>query len=251
MPLNCNIYKRVCCGFGYSHFKATQWKICLLCFWARITVGLLSALIKPDAPSSCLSDLSTVTILSSVYTPSWPTSQQDKWHNSLEFDKERFDEKTKSKWKSIIKLNHNLWGFIFCRLKIFFKYAKFLWPLKLLVRSSKADCISRHWLLIKKGEAKGVVAVYFRNKLNVSSQEMTKLTESESCEVDLQTHHYRAHIIKDSSQPGHFLITLLPSGRRHETIKTRTKIKGSFYTRTAEMLNSTVLKLVFFSSFIS
>lgn len=38
-----------------------------LCFTASITVGYLSALIGPDGPSPFLSDLSTVTVLSSAY----------------------------------------------------------------------------------------------------------------------------------------------------------------------------------------
>lgn len=58
-----------------------------LCFRASITVGYLSVLIGPDGPSLCLTDLSTVTILSSAYIPSRPTSQQDRWHNWLEFEK--------------------------------------------------------------------------------------------------------------------------------------------------------------------
>lgn len=68
-------------------WEAHRAKMVFLCFRSSFTVGYLSALIGPDGPSLCLSDLSTVTVLSSVYIPSWPTSQQDRWQKCCEFEK--------------------------------------------------------------------------------------------------------------------------------------------------------------------
>lgn len=51
-------------------WTARRAKMVFLCFRASFTVGRLSALIGPDGPSPRLSDLSTVTILSSARTSS-------------------------------------------------------------------------------------------------------------------------------------------------------------------------------------
>lgn len=49
-----------------------------------------------------VSDLSTVTILSSVYIPSWPTSQQDRWRHWWEFEKHMgFIGKEKKTWQNV------------------------------------------------------------------------------------------------------------------------------------------------------
>lgn len=53
-------------------WTARRAKMVFLCFRASFTVGRLSALIGPDGPSPRLSDLSTVTILSSAHRSSWP-----------------------------------------------------------------------------------------------------------------------------------------------------------------------------------
>ncbi len=48
----------------------------------------------------------------------------------------------------------------------------------------------------------------------------------------------RAKNIKDFSHPGHHLFSLLPSGRRYRSIKTRTaRFSNSFYPRAIQSLN--------------
>uniref|UniRef100_A0A3Q3MEX0 Reverse transcriptase domain-containing protein n=1 Tax=Labrus bergylta TaxID=56723 RepID=A0A3Q3MEX0_9LABR len=51
----------------------------------------------------------------------------------------------------------------------------------------------------------------------------------------------RAHgILKDSSHPAHRLFTLLPSGRRFRSLRTRTsRLRNSFFPRAVSLLNST------------
>lgn len=83
-----------------SCLEGPQSKMVFLCFRASITVGCLSVLIGPDGPSLCLSDLSTVTILSSAYISSWPTSQQDRWRDWLEFQK-RAIYREKNPWQIV------------------------------------------------------------------------------------------------------------------------------------------------------
>ncbi len=46
------------------------------------------------------------------------------------------------------------------------------------------------------------------------------------------------NIVKDFSHPGHHLFSLLPSGRRYRSIKTRTdRFSNSFYPRAIQSLN--------------
>ncbi len=46
------------------------------------------------------------------------------------------------------------------------------------------------------------------------------------------------NIVKDFSHPGHHLFSLLPSGRRYKSIKTRTaRLSNSFYPRAIQSLN--------------
>lgn len=114
------------CGYSCC-WRAHRAKMVFLCFRASITVGCLSALIGPDGPSLCLSDLSAVSILSSVYKSSWPTSQQERWRNRLEFQKcGIYKEKymAYSQGKSVFSKHHSIRGKLFVHFTIQMLYIK-------------------------------------------------------------------------------------------------------------------------------
>lgn len=64
-------------------WEAHRVNMVFLCFGARISVGRLSALIGPDGPPQCPSDLSTATILSSSSIALCQSSHQDRLHSYL------------------------------------------------------------------------------------------------------------------------------------------------------------------------